>query len=204
MRLSGTEARGGQGFCLGPELPGREAGLLVAEARLLCPDGPFSMPMGPPGCLSGPSSRTAGWGPEDCWLSIHSSISEPQPDAWVQACRRWAPCPSSLECGLWISYEVEAQAACKTLKRGRGSRVVGWSPGQPQKMGSSPALSQTTVLYPKGHLPCHCTHLLGEGLDWMPEDLMQGCRLLLTLSLSLLLFPSLSPTPSIFSLLPAP
>ena len=35
-----------------------------------------------------------------------------------------------LECGLWLSYNVEAQAACKTLKRERGSRIGGWSPGQ--------------------------------------------------------------------------
>lgn len=67
------------------------------------------------------------------------------------------------------------------------------------EMGSSCSVKQTTVLHSKGHLPRHCTHLLGEGLEWMPEDLA-GCRLRLTISLS---FSSLS-LPHPFYLLSPP
>ena len=69
------------------------------------------------------------------------------------------------------------------------------APGKPREMGSSPALSCRSS---KVHLLPHCTHLLGEGVEWMPEGLTLGCR---AVARSLYRFLSISLS---FSLLPLP
>lgn len=152
----------------------------------------------PPSWVSGlvQASRPVGRAPEGCWFSLRSSNSEPQPDAWVLA-RRWSSsCPFLLECGLWVPRDAEAQVACKTLKCERGSTVGGWSPRQPREMGSSPVVSCRSS---KVHLLPHCTHLLGEGVEWMPEGLTLGCR---AAACSLYRFLSISLSLSLLALLP--
>lgn len=140
----GTEARRGKPFCLSPEVSEWDAGLIGVEARMLCSDGLSSMPVGPLlGVWLVQVSGSEGQGPEGCWLSVQSSISELQPETYgsrhVGGKDFVVQCPSPPECELQVPTTLGLRQPAITE---RGSTVRGWSPGQPGETCSPSALSQ--------------------------------------------------------------